>query len=223
MPRVILIAKTIFDPELVPGYRPHEQAETYADELAECAGRLCYLSWERPNPKTRTNRGYLLNILDQQHYSVLEHASATFYIDGVSRNFTHELIRHRHLSFSEVSQRYVDVSAFPVVVPPALQERGWQQTIPVTGNQEFVYNQIVSDLKAGGASRKEGRQAARFILPSGLETKIIVTGNMRAWREVLQKRLSPTADLEFQRVALQILGNLRQISPNIFQDFDVLP
>ena len=70
------------------------------DTLAEFAGRSCYQAWSKPNPATRANKDYLANIIRQQHTSVLEHASASFYITGVSRAFLCELTRHRHLSFS---------------------------------------------------------------------------------------------------------------------------
>lgn len=239
--RVILIAKTEIV-NCVPEYQEHELGElscdclggvSAADELAEMAGRLCYLSWDRPNPATATNQGYLENIISQQHFSVLEHASATFYIDGVSRNFTHELIRHRHLSFSEVSQRYVDVSTFPFVVHPGLQKIWEMDTAPDSEygwnvGEEFLsehesavesYDIAMAAFSKLSTPRKEARQAARHILPGGLETKILVSGNMRAWREVLQKRLSPTADAEFREVAKEVLKILRQLSPNTFQDF----
>ena len=75
--------------------------------LAEFAGRACYQSWNKPNPATATNAGYLRHIREVGHMSVLEHASVTFYITGISRSLTHELIRHRHFSYSQLSQRYV--------------------------------------------------------------------------------------------------------------------
>lgn len=223
--RVILVAKTE-GWNLIPKYSYGDTGcwgdpiNTAADELAEQAGRLCYLSWDRPNPKTATNKGYLENILNQGHFSVLEHASATFYIDGVSRNFTHELIRHRHLSFSEVSQRYVDVGEFEFVVHPGLKDVDPTEIHSAVSPAKSVYRTIVEYLYGRGMKRKETRQAARHVLPSGLETKILVTGNMRAWREVLQKRLSPAADREFQLVAQKILAELREIAPNTFQDFE---
>ena len=68
--------------------------------LAEFAGRACYQSWNKPNPATATNAGYLRHILEVGHLSVLEHGTATFYLTGVSRSLTHELIRHRHFSYS---------------------------------------------------------------------------------------------------------------------------
>src|SRR3954454_13546884 len=69
------------------------------EALAEFAGRACYQSWSKPNPSTSTNAGYLRHILEVGHLSVLEHGSVTFYLTGISRSLTHELIRHRHFSY----------------------------------------------------------------------------------------------------------------------------
>src|SRR5690242_2070720 len=99
-----MIAKTEF---LAP---PEVDWSTDADggqALVEFAGRACYQSWSKPNPKTATNAAYLQHIIDVGHFSVLEHASVSFYITGISRSCTHELIRHRHFSYSQLSQRFV--------------------------------------------------------------------------------------------------------------------
>src|SRR5690606_33114861 len=132
-----------------------------ADELAEVAGRLCYQSWDRPNPKTATNKGYLANILRQGHESVLEHASVTFYVEGVSRALLAELTRHRHLSFSVVSQRYVDASQLDMVRPPTVDEldtetRNRVGDILETQYQsaQHAYKEIVEILTAAGYKRK---------------------------------------------------------------------
>src|ERR1700722_15509167 len=71
-----------------------------ADRLAHFAGRSCYQAWEMPNNKTANDEGYLDNILNQGHYSVLEPSVVSFYIERVSRSLLAELTRHRHLSFS---------------------------------------------------------------------------------------------------------------------------
>lgn len=220
--RVLLIAQTQVT-DLIPDYIPQPTLEHAADELAEQAGRLCYLSYERPNAATAETRHYLANIIRQGHFSVLEHASATFYIDGVTRAFTHELIRHRHLSFSEVSQRYVDVSGFEFAQHPGLAEIGDSERELLndaldTANDAYdaIFDNLTGD---HGYGRKEARQAARHVLPSGMETKILVTGNHRAWRDVLAKRLSPMADAEFQAVAREILRQLIKIAPGTYQDF----
>lgn len=216
--RVRLIAITTLVDD-IPEYVPQNSDIMASDELAEEAGRLCYLSWNRPNPETATNRGYLENIINQQHFSVLEHASASFYIDGVTRNFTHELIRHRHLSFSELSQRYVDVGSMPFVMHPGLADKEAPRIAAVVEQNRALYTQFVHEGMSENIPRKLIRQAARHVLPSGLETKILVSGNMRAWREVLSKRLSPAADAEFREVAKEILVLLKKAAPNTFQDF----
>jgi thymidylate synthase (FAD) len=196
-----------------------------ADHLAEFGGRLCYQSWERPNPDTATNEGYLRNIIKQQHFSVLEHASATFYIDGVSRSLTHELVRHRHLSFSQVSQRYVDESKAKLIVPPALQDNPAQADLQenlaqLMAEAQSHYSTIVRALELTGVSRKVARQTARAVLPNMTETKILVTGNMRAWRDVIAKRNTPFADGEIHALATELLRQLKELAPNTFQDME---
>jgi thymidylate synthase (FAD) len=221
--RVILIAHTKVVAN-IPGYIPHapEDAPSDIDDLVEQAGRLCYESWHRPNPATATNKGYNKNILDQQHYSVTEHGSATFYIDGVTRNLTHELIRHRHFSFSEVSQRYVDVGDFPFIRHPGFEtvnEDTDHFLMLANEATHAAYEAIMEDLTAQGVPRKHARQTARHALASGTETKILVSGNMNAWRTMLPKRLSKAADEEIRRVSRLLLRELRKIAPNTFQEF----
>lgn len=220
--RVKLIACTVLVGH-IPGYVPHDDFEADIDDLVEQAGRECYESWPRPNPATATNKGYVANIIDKQHFSVMEHGSATFYIDGVTRNFTHEYIRHRHFSYSEVSQRYVDVGGFPFIEHPGLADidpETREKLLAAIKAGREAYKEIMKDLTAKGAERKHARQAARHALASGTETKILVTGNMRAWRDMLWKRLSPTADEEFRQVAALLLVELKKIAPNTFQDFE---
>lgn len=199
--------------------------DTDSDHLAEFAGRACYQSWDRPNPKTATNERYLDNILDKEHYSVLAHASATFYITGVSRSLTHELIRHRWLAFSEVSQRYVDMSDSYTVVPPLFEDDVDARADIRDHHQQSVslYESLVDRAEARGATRKEARQAARAVLPGGTETKIVVTGNIRAWRDMAQQRWSTHADEEIRLFAEEILRQLREIAPNSFRDFPQSP
>jgi thymidylate synthase (FAD) len=183
-----------------------------------------------PNPGTSDAEGYISNIISQGHFSVLEHASATFYLEEVSRNLTHELVRHRHLSYSELSQRFVDMGDSTWVVPPALR-----QELPVIPLYKFLdgqssenhpldlYNDVVTHLLAFGKTRKQAREAARYYLPSGMETKMVVTGNMRAWRDVLHKRYSVHADAEIREFATLVLAELRKIAPASFQDFPEVP
>ena len=92
-----------------------------AEELTETAGRLCYMSFAKPRPGG--NAAYLSHILEVGHGSVLEHAVWNFIITGVSRSFSHELVRHRAgFGFSQLSQRYVDESVAEYVCPLQYQE-----------------------------------------------------------------------------------------------------
>lgn len=199
-----------------------------ADHLAEIAGRECYQSWNRPNPATADNATYLANIIRQGHTSVLEHASATFRLTGVSRSLTHELIRHRHLSFSQQSQRYVDESESSFVLPPWKEatDHRTRTTMDRVRNlfndhhrvSRELYTELVTTFTDGGMTRKSARQAARAVLPNGTETRMVVTGNLRAWRWVIHMRNSVYADTEIQHMAAEILRQLREIAPNSFQD-----
>jgi len=202
------------------GGKPHQSA----DRLAHFAGRSCYQSWQMPNPDTATDNGYLANIIKQGHFSVLEHASVTFYVEGVSRNMTHELIRHRHLSYSELSQRYINMEDAVITVPPAIDALdNWMEPVGKLGRtmSDAIsrYGDIVEILESEGVKGKKAREAARALLPGGTETKIVVTGNHRAWRDMLFKRYSMHADAEIRAFATLVLEELRKIAPATYQDF----
>lgn len=233
-PSVKLIATTmLWTDEVIPTKDHYDSLAgmglqdnvTGADSLAEFAGRACYQSFHRPNPKTAANKDYLANILRQGHESVLEHASATFYIEGVSRACTHEIIRHRHLSYSQLSQRFVDESESEIVCPPALAEDQVDRDTleEVWMEASSWYLTLVNDMTEAGLPRKQAREAARAVLPNMTETKIVVTGNMRAWRDFVKKRYTLAADAEIRKVAGLILGELRQLAPNSFQDLPTDP
>lgn len=198
--------------------------------LTEFAGRACYQSWSKPNPQTASNHGYLANIIDQQHFSVMEHGSASFYVQDVSRSLTHELVRHRHLSYSQLSQRFVAVSINTDVVMPPL----YQDDVESTGILAKAWDHAVRDyetlvsiwmprlLQAGydvPRARKKAREAARCVLPNMTPTAIVVTGNHRAWREMLAKRGTIYADAEIRELALRLHELLARLEPNLYQDF----
>jgi thymidylate synthase (FAD) len=196
----------------------------YSDALGEAAGRLCYKSFRRPNPATASNDGYMLNILRQGHYSVLEHSSASFLVRGVSRALLAELSRHRHLSFSVVSQRYVSYSDTEPVIPPAAE--GTPAETAIANAYTYALNRyewLVEDLTARGLKRKQAREAARSVLPNAAPVDMVVTGNLRAWRDVLGKRWHEAADAEIKEFAGLVLGHLRSIAPNSFQDVPETP
>jgi thymidylate synthase (FAD) len=196
--------------------------------LAEFAGRACYQAWHKPNPATATNAGYLRHILEVGHLSVIEHASATFYLTGVSRSLTHELIRHRHFSFSQLSQRYVPERDAAVVEPAVIAaDPDLHKTfVAATEASIAAYSDLLAGLEerfadGGNATlrRKQARQAARAVLPNATETRIVVTGNYRAWRHFIAMRATEHADVEIRELAVDCLRQLTRVAPNVFSDF----
>lgn len=194
------------------------------DVVAHFAGRACYQSWNMPNPATANTFGYVNNIINQNHFSVLEHASATFYVEGVSRALLAELTRHRHASFSVESQRYVDYSDTEPVIPPAMRGTFLETSLREEYDRALVnYADYVHDLTHLGYSRKEAREAARAVLPNCAPVSIVITANMRAYRDIFGKRYSVHADAEIREFATEILRQLREIAPASFQDFPNTP
>jgi len=224
-PQVRLVAWTHFEaPEDVPWSTDADGGQA----LAEFAGRACYQSWRKPNPATATNAGYLAHILEVGHLSVLEHGSVTFYFTGVSRSFTHELIRHRHLSYSQLSQRYVPERDAAMVEPSVIAEDPelHKKFVEATEASVRAYTELLEGLERRFADvpnatlrRKQARQAARAVLPNATETRIVVTGNYRAWRHFIAMRASEHADVEIRELAVECLRQLQRVAPNVFSDF----
>lgn len=225
--RVQLIAKTDF---LAPPDVPWTTDGPGGSALVEFAGRACYQSWSKPNPRTATNSGYIKHIIDVGHFSVLEHASVSFYITGISRSCTHELIRHRHFSYSQLSQRYVPETESQIVVPPGMEDDPELREILLAAADasRATYTELLAKLEAKFADqpnavlrRKQARQAARAVLPNATETRIVVTGNYRAWRHFIAMRASEHADVEIRRLAIACLRQLADVAPAVFADFEV--
>ncbi|MGB2987512.1 MAG: FAD-dependent thymidylate synthase [Phycisphaerae bacterium] len=199
-----------------------------AEVLPEVAGRLCYMSFAKPRPGG--NEAYLSHIKEVGHGSVLEHTVFNFIITGVSRSFTHELVRHRAgFGYSQLSQRFVDESVADFVEPdciandPQLHEI-WHSAVE---SAQKAYVKLIEGLQGKFASvedktlrRKLARQAARSVLPNATETKIFVTANARALRHFIEMRCSEHAETEIRQVAAQMLEILRQEAPNIFGDYE---
>ncbi|MCH9669694.1 MAG: FAD-dependent thymidylate synthase [Actinomycetia bacterium] len=225
--RVQLIAKTEFS---VPPDVPWSTDADGGAALVEFAGRACYQSWSKPNPRTATNASYIRHIIDVGHFSVLEHASVSFYITGISRSCTHELVRHRHFSYSQLSQRYVPEHDSQVVAPPGIEDDLQLQEILVAAADasRAAYTELLNRLEATFADqpnsvlrRKQARQTARAVLPNATETRIVVTGNFRAWRHFIAMRASEHADVEIRRLAIECLRQLVRVAPQVFSDFEI--
>jgi len=168
----------------------------------------------------------------QKHGSVLEHAVWNFIITGVSRSFTHELVRHRAgFGYSQLSQRYVDESEAAYVEPeiiaadPALHAE-WLRAVESSHEAyEKLTEGLVAKLAeqgvAGTHRRKMAREAARSVLPNATETMIFVTANARALRHFIELRGNEGAEAEIRRVAVQFLRLMQKEAPNLFGDYEV--
>ena len=225
-PRITLLARPNFtEPAHLPVSWLGEGTD--GERLAEFAGRLCYMS--QANPAKRPTREYLDNIKKQGHGSVLEHANYSLLLEGVSRSLTHELVRHRAgFAYSQLSQRYVDESNACFVVPPAVAgdeklEHAWRTQVE---SAQATYVALVEQLMERYAwvadrvhRRKMAREAARAVLPNATETKIVVTGNARAWRTMLELRAGEGAELEIRRLAVALLRLMQREAPAFFSDF----
>lgn len=208
-----------------------EQNDTMtADVIPEVAGRLCYLSYNTPRPGG--NAAYLDRIKENAHGAVIEHSVFSFIFSGISRNLTHELVRHRTASYSQVSQRYVDCSEVRFVLPPAL--RLYDANHPVIhawiascSHAQDAYAELCEQLMQDAPQelpaterRKWARQAARSVLPGCTETEIFMTANVRSWRHFLEMRASRHADEEIRSLACKVYEVLIQEAPNLFSDYE---
>src|SRR5213075_1450348 len=139
-PKVYLVGRQVTDEAALARFLADEHVtwqtdtEVGAERLAEVAGRVCYMSYGKGR---KTNREFLQHIVEVGHGSVLEHGVWSFLITGVSRSFTHELVRHRHFSYSQLSQRYVNESESDFIEPDVIAgdpelHRIWSQAVEST-------------------------------------------------------------------------------------------
>lgn len=237
-PKVYLVGRQAVNDEALETFladhsvrRWSTDTDVAGEKLIEVAGRLCYMSFAKPRPGG--NSAYVGHILEVGHGSVLEHAVFNLIITGVSRSFTHELVRHRAgFGYSQLSQRFVDESSCEFVEPDAIAEdpdlhRVWTEAVAAS---QRAYRLLAdglaakfSDLEDKTLRRKKAREAARSVLPNATETKIFVTANGRALRHFIEMRADPAADVEIRKVAIAVLKLLRAESPNLFGDYEISP
>jgi len=207
-----------------------------AANLIETAGRTCYDSFG----SGRSSSAFADHILEVGHGSVLEHAQYTFFISGVSRGLTHELVRHRiGVAISQRSTRYVDESDSDWIVHPLLREYIDQVVVrdeedwyfeKVKGICQRAYYVVVQNLeeyllKHGVdklTARKQARGAARGLLGNALMTEMVWSANVRALRNVIEQRAHPAADQEIRRWAMKVWRIMVNELPEYFSDYQVI-
>ena len=202
-------------------------------QLAKFAGQLCYLSFGAQRTRNSEAAKYLEHIKASGHGSVFEHVNYSLLLWGVSRAFTHELVRHRAgFGFSQVSQRYVAGRHVRFVESPAhsfypemhVAFEAWiDQCAEQYQRREQILLRVsgIDPAKATTEQRKAVRQEARRCLPNETEAPILVTGNLRAWRHMIEQRASRFADAEICAAAYLCFEKLRAHEPMLWSDYTV--
>lgn len=225
-------------------------------QLAKFAGQLCYLSFGPQRSKNAQASEYLRHIKESSHGSVLEHVSYSILLWGVSRAFTHELVRHRAgFGFSQVSQRYVAGKHLRFVETPAtfFEENAVEYDVRTPEGQYVARQRMaradlhygferwidacaaeysrrerqlltarrIDQAKATTDQRKAVRQEARRCLPNETEAPVLVTGNLRAWRHMIEQRANRFADAEICRASMLCFEKLREHEPMLWEDYAV--
>lgn len=181
--------------------------------ICSTAARLCYSSSDIRDMITADPKaGLLEKILDSGHHSVLEHASFTFGIEGISRVTSHQLVRHRIASFSQQSQRYTSSRWDDMfIVPDSVLENESASHI-AHGLLQCTRNFYDTVLKMGIPA-----EDARYLLPAAAPTKMIVTMNARELLHFFELRCCNRAQWEIRGVADEMLRLCKQVAPNIFK------
>jgi thymidylate synthase, flavin-dependent len=236
-PTVTLMSAPMFfeHPEfkLPPGGTP-------AERLIAFGGKGCYDSF---GENGRSIKEHIQSLIASDHFSVLEHANFSVYLTGISRGLTHELVRHRHFSYSQRSTRYTEETGAAIVLDPtyaelhikSLTNRSALSMEEIALINHFrihcenaldAYNKQVKWLMEwnpkhlkGTELRKWARGKARQLLPHALETRILVTGNIRSWREFVEKRSNPAAEEEIRRLVGRVFNVIAPLAPITWRDF----
>ena len=226
-----------FDPKLrFPEYLDDPTRLPDSSQLCKTAGQTCYMSFGIKRTTNENAAKYFERLTSAGHGSVLEHSNFSFLLYGISRSVTHELVRHRHLGFSQVSQRYVSGSVLRFVERPEYQSdeelhRLFEERADgAAAGYEAMANRLL-ERQEGGASmlsadyktdaRKKVQQTARSLLPNETEAPMVCTGNVRALRHVVEMRADAHAESEIRNLAVRIFLCLVTADPILFGDYEI--
>jgi len=186
------------------------------ERVVAAAARLCYSASTIDSLMGRgvaDREALLRKILELGHLSVLEHASFSFGIEGISRACSHQLVRHRLASYSQQSQRYVShTDRFEAVTPPTVAEKPElaKRYAGLLDDIHAVYRELI---EAGVPA-----EDARFVLPNAAATKIVVSMNGRELRHFFELRCCRRAQWEIRAMAVEMLRLVRVAAPLLFAD-----
>jgi len=192
------------------------------EEVVALGARLCYSKarvddlLEKVSQRDQTD--FVHKIMDMGHDSVLEHASFTFAIEGVSRTLLAQITRHRVASFSVQSQRYVSYEkGFGYIVPPKIEALGEEAVAEFERQMDTMhqwYTQWQEKLGAG----EGGNEDARFVLPGACETRMMVTMNVRELRHFFSLRMCSRAQWEIRALATEMHRLCMEVAPALFEN-----
>jgi thymidylate synthase (FAD) len=225
-----------FDPSLeFPGYLDDPTSLPDSSQLCKTAGQVCYASFGPRRTKNENAAAYFERLTSAGHGSVLEHASFSFLLYGISRSVTHELVRHRAgVGVSQISQRYVSDSVLRFVERPEYQEdedlhRLFEERADRAAAEYAAMADRLLERQEGGASmlaadyktdaRKKVQQTARSLLPNETEAPMVFTGNVRALRHIVEMRADAHAESEIRNLAVRIFLCLHKADPILFGDY----
>jgi thymidylate synthase (FAD) len=227
-----------FDPELgFPGYLDDPTRLPDSSQLCKTAGQLCYASFGERRTRNENAAAYFERLTSAGHGSVLEHASFSFLLYGISRSVTHELVRHRAgAGFSQISQRYVSGAVLRFVERPEYQDdeelhRLFEERADRAAAEYEAMAARLLERQEGGASilsadyktdaRKKVQQTARSLLPNETEAPMVFTGNVRALRHIVEMRADAHAESEIRNLAVRIFLCLVTADPILFGDYRI--
>ncbi|WP_305044046.1 FAD-dependent thymidylate synthase [Geoalkalibacter sp.] len=186
------------------------------ERTVAAAARLCYSDaaiGELMDRGAGDRAAFLQKILSLGHLSVLEHASFTFGIEGISRACSHQLVRHRIASYSQQSQRYVSQrERFEAVTPPSIAAR--PELLDRYERLLRQIHQVYGEFLDAGIAAED----ARFVLPNAAATKLVMTMNARELRHFFGLRCCRRAQWEIRALAVEMLRQCRRAAPLLFAD-----
>ncbi|HJX24105.1 MAG TPA: FAD-dependent thymidylate synthase [Candidatus Bathyarchaeia archaeon] len=153
------------------------------------------------------------NVTGYGHVSIIEHATFTFSVEGVSRALTHQLVRHRLASFTQQSQRYVPYDSNAHYVVPISVEASKEASREFGEAMEKIsgtYRRLI-DL---GIPLED----ARYVLPNAAKTNVLLTMNARELKHFFKVRCCERAQWEIRELATEMLRQVKEVAPTIFKD-----
>ena len=193
------------------------------EETIALGAKLCYSNSTIPDLKEKISNKdqsvFIDKLMNMGHESVLEHASFTFGIEGVSRVLLAQLTRHRLASFSVQSQRYVSYeNGFGYVIPDSIKALGDDAVARYHSQMQMIESWYKEWQAALGKEGEKSNEDARFVLPDACETRILLTMNVRELRHFFSLRMCNRAQWEIRQLAEKMFLLCYETAPALFQD-----